>query len=219
MKPIVHLFHLSVAPADVHDFHEAGVYNLMTSQRQETGTLAMYASRFKDFSTEFIVFEVYADEVSYQTHRASPQFQYYVDKVGGKLLRKDSFEVEAVFLEEKLSTGEWLGKEEFCLKFAKVETTKEGIVGFTKSVLENMKTSLAVEDGVLAMYAMREVKKPTCWYFYEIYASEEAYQRHRQTPHFQTYLIETEELLVEKQLHDLLNDIAVTKGKNKFLER
>ncbi|MDV5299767.1 antibiotic biosynthesis monooxygenase [Klebsiella pneumoniae] len=39
-----------------------------------------------------------------------------------------------------------------------------------------------------------------CWYFYEIYASEDAYQLHRQTPHFRDYLRQTAHMSVSGQL-------------------
>lgn len=213
MTAVVHLFHLAVEKEDELAFHEAGIHNLTTSHRREEGTLAMYASSFRDLSTEFIVFEVYADENAYQIHRNSPQFQAYVEKVGGKLIKRESFEVEPVFLKEKLSTGEWVGSQHFHLKFAKVETSQEGQEAFEASVLTNMQTSMVKEKGVLAMYAVQDVEKPTVWYFYEVYASPAAYKAHRQTPHFQTYIAETKDLIVEKELLDLVNDVSMTQGK------
>lgn len=213
MTAVVHLFRLAVGKDDEVAFHEAGIHNLTTSHLREEGTLAMYTSSFKELSTEFIVFEVYADENAYQIHRNSPQFQAYVEKVSGKLIKRESFEVEPIFLKEKLSTGEWVGSQHFYLKFAKVETSQEGQEAFETSVLINMQTSIEQEEGVLAMYAVRDVEKPTICYFYEVYASPAVYEAHRQTPHFQTYIAETKDLIVEKELLDLVNDVAVTKGK------
>lgn len=216
MKPVVHLFHLGVSLENRSVFHEAGVFNLIRSQKNEPETLAMYASQVKNSPTEFIVFEVYANEEAYQTHRDSPQYQAYVEKVGSKLTKRESFEVEPVFMQERIGPGEWVGEEYFYLKFAQVETKVGSEKAFETSVLTSMKTSLAVEEGLLAMYAMRECESPNRWYFYEVYANERAYQLHRETSHFKTYLAETEALLLDKQLEDLVNDVAVTKGSLNF---
>ena len=61
-----------------------------------------------------------------------------------------------------------------------------------------MVESLKVEKGVLAMYAATDSHTPNRWYFYEIYASEEAYQLHRQTPHFRDYLRQTAHMSASK---------------------
>lgn len=51
---------------------------------------------------------------------------------------------------------------------------------------------------VHAMYAATDVDDPHRWYFYEIYASEEDYQLHRQTPHFRDYLKQTAHMSTRK---------------------
>lgn len=48
------------------------------------------------------------------------------------------------------------------------------------------------------MYAATDVDDPHRWYFYEIYASEEDYQLHRQTPHFRDYLKQTAHMSTRK---------------------
>lgn len=45
---------------------------------------------------------------------------------------------------------------------------------------------------------LTDSQTPNRWYFYEIYASEEAYQLHRQTPHFRDYLRQTAHMSASK---------------------
>ncbi|MGQ7484354.1 putative quinol monooxygenase [Streptococcus suis] len=215
-KPVVHLFHLGVDEKNRDSFYQVGVKNFQTSYEEEAGTLAMYASSLKGNSLEYKVFEVYADEEAYQKHRNSPHFKAYVEQVGSKLTKREVFEVEALFLEEKLPSGVWLGPEDHVLKFAQVQVEAGSEKSFERSVLLNMQTSIKEEAGVLAMYAVKDCQQSNRYYFYEVYASEKAYEDHRLTPHFQRYISETQDLVEEKNLQDLENSIAISKGQLAF---
>ena len=57
--PIIHLFRLTVADGNQSRFQAIGLKNFTTSQEQEPGTLAMYASPIKGQETVSYVFEVY----------------------------------------------------------------------------------------------------------------------------------------------------------------
>lgn len=79
-----------------------------------------------------------------------------------------------------------------------VEVKPEFQTEFKNIVMPEMAESLKVEKGVLAMYAATDSQTPNRCYFYEIYASEEAYQLHRQTPHFRDYLRQTAHMSASK---------------------
>jgi len=79
-----------------------------------------------------------------------------------------------------------------------VQVKPEYQTEFKNIVLPEMAQSLNIEKGVLAMYAATDVDDPHRWYFYEIYASEEDYQLHRQTPHFRDYLKQTAHMSTRK---------------------
>lgn len=209
----VNIFTIGVMAQDRALLHEVGVHNVRTSHRKEPGTLAMFVAERVDAPGSFIVFEVYEGEAAYATHRASEQYQNYVSKAGSKLVERTAYEVRPIFLAEKLDSDTWLGPDHYYLKFARVETSPEGQPVFAESVLKNMKTSLKEEDGVLAMYAVQDQVKAQVWYFFEVYASQAAYQAHRETSHFQKYLAETKDLVLDKQLLDLVNDASMSQGK------
>lgn len=215
-KPVVHLFHLGIDKKNRDTFYQVGVENFQTSYKEEGGTLAMYASSLRENPLEYKVFEVYADETAYQRHRNSPHFKAYVEQVGSKLTKREVYEVEALFLEEKLLSGVWLGPEYHFLKFAQVQVREGSQEAFESSVLLNMRTSLKEEKGVLAMYAVKDRQQPNRYYFYEVYASAKAYEDHRLRPHFKRYLSETQDLVEEKILQDLENSIAISKGQLAF---
>lgn len=215
-KLAVHLFHLGIDEKNRDTFYQVGVENFRTSYEEEGGTLAMYACSLRENPLEYKVFEVYADETAYQRHRNSSHFKAYVEQVGSKLTKREVFEVEALFLEEKLPSGMWLGVEHHFLKFAQIQVKEGCQETFERSVLLNMRTSLKEEKGVLAMYAVKDHQQPNRYYFYEVYASAKAYEEHRLRPHFKRYLSETQDLVEEKILLDLENSIAVSKGQLAF---
>ncbi|OOH91184.1 hypothetical protein BMT54_02730 [Pasteurellaceae bacterium 15-036681] len=87
---------------------------------------------------------------------------------------------------------------------------------FKAVVVLEMAQSLKVEDGVLAMYALTKKDNPNRWYFYEIYASEQAYQQHSQTPHFKDYLDQTAEMVQDKQAIEIVPSLLMNKGGLSF---
>ena len=58
---------------------------------------------------------------------------------------------------------------------------------YNEFLKEEIETSIRVEPGVLTLYAVAEKDNPTHITILEIYASEDAYQSHIQTPHFLKY--------------------------------
>lgn len=65
---------------------------------------------------------------------------------------------------------------------------------------EEIETSLRVEPGVLTLYAVAEKNKPTHITILEIYANEEAYKKHIQTPHFLKYKNGTRDMVKSLEL-------------------
>lgn len=210
--PIIHLFRLTVADRDRARFGEIGLRNLTTSQEKEAGTLAMYASPVKGQESVSYVFEVYRSEEDYQIHRQSPQFQYFVTEGGPLLTDRQAYEVQPVFLQEKLPAGQWTQPDDFYLKLAQVDVKLEGLADFQAIVTEEMAASMEKEPGVLAMYAMTDADQPNRFYFFEVYADQAAYLSHRETPHFKAYIDGTADLVEDKQLYDLVNGTAVSQG-------
>lgn len=217
--PIIHLFCLTVADGNQSRFQAIGLKNLTTSQEQEPGTLAMYASPIKGQETVSYVFEVYRSEEDYQIHRASPQYRYFVTEAGPLMTERQAYDVQPIFLQEKLPAGQWTQPNDFYLKFAQLEVKEEGIGDFQAIVTEEMVASMEKETGVLAMYAMADTQKSNHFYFFEVYADEAAYLNHRETPHFKDYIEGTADLVCDKQLYDLYNGTAISQGELKTYKR
>ena len=76
----------------------------------------------------------------------------------------------------------------------------EHLEAFTTAVKEEMEAALRVEPGVLAIYAVADKNDPTRLTFIEMYADEDAYQIHRDTPHFQKYFHTTKDMIADRVL-------------------
>jgi quinol monooxygenase YgiN len=61
------------------------------------------------------------------------------------------------------------------------------LASYNTLLKEEIEASVKKEPGVLTLYAVAEKNKPTHITILEIYASDEAYQKHIQTPHFLKY--------------------------------
>lgn len=68
------------------------------------------------------------------------------------------------------------------------------------AVREEMEESIRVEPGVLAIYSVAEKGTPNSLRFFEIYASEEAYRAHIESPHFKKYVAITQPMILSRKL-------------------
>ena len=86
------------------------------------------------------------------------------------------------------------------VRMAYIEVKPELRDAFIANVTQGMRTSVQIEPGVLALYCVADKENPERLIFFEIYASEDAYQAHRATPHFKKYIETTKDMSVSKSL-------------------
>lgn len=86
------------------------------------------------------------------------------------------------------------------VRIAHLQIKPEHLEEFTTAVKEEMEAALRVEPGVLAIYAVADKNDPTRLTFIEMYADEDAYQVHRDTPHFQKYFHTTKDMIADRVL-------------------
>ena len=73
------------------------------------------------------------------------------------------------------------------VRLAKLVIDSAQFENYSVFLKEEIEASLKNEPGVITLYAVSEKKKPTHITILEIYASDEAYKKHIQTPHFLKY--------------------------------
>lgn len=86
------------------------------------------------------------------------------------------------------------------VRIAHLKIKPDQLNAFTAAIREEMRDALRFEPGVLAIYAVADRSDPAKIMFFEIYASEEAYQAHRNTLHFIKYFETTKDMIEDRVL-------------------
>nr|WP_303819657.1 antibiotic biosynthesis monooxygenase [Actinobacillus minor] len=212
--PIFNFFELGVQ--DKQKYDAIGEHNIHTSIQNEKGTLAMYSVKQKADPNMAYMVEIYANESAYKTHIASPQYQTFLAASPQILTdHKKRLALTPQFLGDKKIQQ----TAQIRTKLVKIEVNPQDNQQFAQIITAEMTQSLKVEDGVIAMYAATEQDQPNKWLFFEIYASDVAYEAHRKTPHFNDYLKQTEKMVVDKQMIEIEPTYLGNKGELSFIAK
>lgn len=191
----MNIFEIGVRPDRDRDFDDVARQTISASVDHEAGTLAMYALKRSDNPRQAFMVEVYENESAYRKHLNADPYKAFAARAPDIIEQKQKTTLEPQFLGDK----HIIPDERTINNLVIVEVKPEFQNEFKNIVLPEMAQSLRVEQGVFAMYAAIDAKEPNRWYFYEIYASEEDYQLHRQTPHFGDYLRQTAQMSSRKE--------------------
>ena len=88
------------------------------------------------------------------------------------------------------------------VRIAELEIDPAQLERYKAAVREEMETSVRVEPGVLAIYAVAERDNPSRLRFFEMYADEAAYRAHIASPHFRKYVQTTKAMITSRRLID-----------------
>jgi quinol monooxygenase YgiN len=86
------------------------------------------------------------------------------------------------------------------VRIAELEIDPAHLDAYTAAVKEEMETSVRVEPGVLAIYAVAEKENPSKLRFFEMYADDAAYRAHIAAPHFRKYVETTKDMITSRRL-------------------
>ena len=104
------------------------------------------------------------------------------------------------------TSKEFIKKENFqedgIIRLSKVEVYPEYLEEYMKFAVEVGEISLLTEPGVITMYAVADKENPNMITILETYSSQEAYQRHIASEHFQKYKKGTLHMVKNLKLED-----------------
>ena len=86
------------------------------------------------------------------------------------------------------------------VRLAKLVIDSTQLENYKALLKEGIETAVKVEPGVLTLYAVAEKNNPTHFTILEIYADEDAYRMHLQTPHFIKYKTGTKDMVKSLEL-------------------
>jgi quinol monooxygenase YgiN len=99
------------------------------------------------------------------------------------------------------------------VRIAELEIDPAQLESYEAAVKEEMEAAVRLEPGVLAIYAVAEKDHPTRLRFFEIYASEEAYRSHIDSPHFKKYVAVTQPMIRSRRLIETVPVLLAAKQK------
>ena len=211
--PVVRLFELGIAPGQTAAFDAAGRANISASIQQEPGTLAMFAVTRQDAPLTADVVEVYTSPAAFQAHTASAHFKQFLADTQEVLTTKKLTELEPQFLRDKPTPLTVTADSSTPLaRIARITVHDKDLADYRRIVLWEMKQTMDLEPGVLAMYAATVKGQPRHWVFFEVYADQAAFDAHRATPHFRAYLEQTQPMIVQRQLIETRPSTLMNKG-------
>lgn len=88
------------------------------------------------------------------------------------------------------------------IRLSLITVDTERLDEYNKFLKEEIEASMQLEPGVLTLYALSEKEHPNKITILEIYADEEAYQKHIKTPHFLKYKKGTLDMVQSLELID-----------------
>ena len=212
-QPLVRMFELQVDPARIQAFDAAGRHNMQTSNREEPGVLAMHAVVSRETPGLTYVFEVYADDAAYRHHVETAHYKHFIDASGPLVSRKQLVEIDPVYLAEKPTLLSIMQRGKMPeVRIVEVTVKPGDLAEFRRIVTAEMRESMKIEPGVLAMYAVTRKDRASEWIFLEVYVDAAAYASHRETPHFKEYLRLTDDMLIGKGHIDVENIALQSRG-------
>ncbi|AHJ97382.1 putative quinol monooxygenase [Hymenobacter swuensis] len=89
------------------------------------------------------------------------------------------------------------------IRLSEIEIEPRYLAEYTAILREESASSVRLEPGVISIYPMQQQAAPQQIRILEIYASQEAYQAHLKTPHFQKYKTSTLPMVKALRLIDM----------------
>jgi quinol monooxygenase YgiN len=99
------------------------------------------------------------------------------------------------------------------VRLAKLQIDTAQLESYKAALKEEIQTSLRVEPGVLALYAVSERDNPAHVTVFEIYADADAYKAHLETPHFKRYKSATQTMVKSLELVEAVPILLGAKAK------
>jgi quinol monooxygenase YgiN len=195
--PFVRLADLEIDPAKLEDFKAAARENAVATLRLERGLLAFHAAAEKGNPSRIRVFEMYADESAYRAHLQTPHFQRFRSATAKMVLGRKMYDTVPILLGAKPRLP-----AQALVRIAELEINPAQIEAYKAAVTEEIEASIRIEAGVLAIYSVALKENPTHLRFFEIYADENAYRQHIESPHFKKYVDVTKSMITARRLFE-----------------
>lgn len=196
--PYVRWSELDVDVAQLDRFISLAGENIRQSRLTEPGVIAFHAAAEEDHLNRIHVLEVYVDADAYDAHVQTSHFRAFQSATGDMVVDRKLFEVVPVV---PLSTSAKANlPPNIAVRMADLEIVPSRLDAFIAAVTEEIESSIDIEEGVFAIYALASKEQASRLRFFEIYTNGIAYLLHRETPHFKKYINATRSTIAARRL-------------------
>ena len=99
------------------------------------------------------------------------------------------------------------------VRIAELQIDPAQLESYKAAVKEEIETSVRLEPGVLAIYAVAEKNNLSKLRFFEMYVDEAAYNAHLESAHFKKYVEATKDMITSRRLIDTVPILLGAKKK------
>lgn len=94
-------------------------------------------------------------------------------------------------------------EQKMLVRISEIEIFPQHLEAYQRILNEEAEASVRLEPGVLCIFPSTQKDSPAQVRILEIYASQEAYEAHLKSPHFQKYKTSTQEMVKSLRLVDM----------------
>jgi len=196
--PYVRWSELDVDVAQLDRFISLAGENIRQSRLTESGVIAFHAAAESDHPNRIHVLEAYVDADAYEAHVQTSHFRMFRSATSDMVDDRKLFEVTPVV---PLSTS---AKSKLppniAVRMADLQIDPSRLDAYIAAVAAEIESSIDIEAGVFAIYALASKEQSNRLRFFEIYADGDAYLLHRETPHFKKYINATRSMITARRL-------------------
>ena len=202
--PIFKITKLNIAENDRSEYIREAEKNMHDSIPAEEGTLLIGSGHDDAQGEDNYEVELFRNKGAEDLH-----FAEVIDKIAtSKKVIDLKPEVITTHAQKALNSY----ADNFVMRLVKVEVKKGNEEAFAHSVKKEITTSIASEPGMEIMMSGTNKENPNEWYFVEVYANDQAYDNHVQTPHYEEYIVETDGMVERRDVKTLVRDVLATQG-------
>jgi quinol monooxygenase YgiN len=198
---MVRLAKIEIDSAQLEGYSTFLKEEIEASIRIEPGVHTLYAVSEKAHRTHITIVETYADSNAYRAHLKTPHFIKYKTGTMKMVTSLQLIEQAAIYRGAKVKVPSAQDKD-LIVRMANIQVDSAQLENYKAALKEGTETSVRLEPGVLTLYAVYEKNNPTHITVLEIYANEDAYKKHLQTPHFKKYKDSTKDMVKSLELID-----------------
>jgi len=212
-EPLFRLFKLRIKSDSRDAFVEVGRHNLLTSIKNEPGTLAMYTGHIDDDGTDNRVLELYKNQDNYQIHADSPQFADFKRVAGSAVVEQSQIPMAPLLLVEQGPELRLVSTEDEIVRLTETELGPDKIVDYKSLMKSEIKQAIAEDKGLLVTYLGKENNENQKLILFEVYDNEMDYQQHLQSNHFQKFQQAGQGMVVKQKVMKIQPDAMVNHGQ------